>query len=173
MNTIKLDTWLNLAGSIAVFAGLVLLAIEVRDNTATVRQQERGAKLELEHELILAMAGDDVGASYVKMLYTPSEMTPEQVWDVVAILTIRMTNLARTYHAFQAGLVTEDDLLLELHIVPAFLATPAGRLFWEEMKPDFARVPDLVRRVDAAIAESTLVPDDEWLNHLHSRLQAL
>lgn len=160
-----------LAGNIAILVGLILLAVEIRDNTSAVRQQERGAKLEREHELLLAAAGDNFGASYVKLLYQPSEATPEEILDVSYLFTIRLTNLAGTYHAFRAGLVTAEDWELEVFIVPLFLNTAIGKVVWDELKPEY--VPDFVDRVDGAMAESPLVPDDEWLMQVQKRLKAL
>ncbi|NIO42442.1 MAG: hypothetical protein GTO41_21200 [Burkholderiales bacterium] len=171
MNISKVDAWFGLAGNIAILLGLVLLAVEIRDNTSAVRQQERGAKLEREHELLMAAAGNNLGASYVKLLYQTSEATPEEILDVAYLFTIRLTNLAGTYHAFRAGLVTEEDWELEVFIVPAFLNTAIGKVMWDELKAEY--VPDFVDRVDRAIAESPLVPDDEWLMHVQQRLGAV
>lgn len=171
MNISKVDAWLGLAGNVAIFVGLILLAVEIRDNTSTVRQQERGAKLEREHELLLAAAGDDLGASYVKLLYRASEATPEEILDVSYLFTIRLTNLARTYHAFRAGLVTAEDWELEVFIVPLFLNTAIGKVMWDELKPEYT--PDFVDRVDRAMAESPLVPDDDWLIQVQKRLKSL
>jgi hypothetical protein len=58
MNTDRLNRWLTLAANLAVFAGLVVLILEIRQSSAIAEAQFYLDQVEQNENLELAMLGD-------------------------------------------------------------------------------------------------------------------
>jgi len=105
----KLNAWLTFSGNIAILAGLVALAIEIRGNTAAVRAQELGAIQEQAQARQMASLDPDFAEAYVRALYSPAEVTLEELVRLVAYVFHYISNLERTYQAYNDGIVRETD----------------------------------------------------------------
>jgi hypothetical protein len=169
----RVNGLLSFLGNIAILLGLIALAVEINDNTAAVRAQELGALADQDRERQLAMLDPDVRAFYVKSLYSPEELTLDELMGMTSYLSYRVGVLGRTHQAYLDGIVRPADWEVRLLDVPIFLGSPFGQLWWDSAKADYADIPEFVDAIDQAIATSPVVPDDEFLLDLQSRARSL
>jgi hypothetical protein len=169
----KLNAWIGFSGNVAILLGLIALAVEISDNTAAVRAQELGALQEQTQERRLALLSKDLRELYIKSLYSPAELTLDELLAINTILTYRVTVLNRYYRAYSDGIIQQEDWESVLLEVPIFLGSSFGRLFWDEIKADYPHEPDFVDDMTRALSSSAVIPDDEYFINLQERVRAL
>jgi len=174
MKRIDLGQTIGILANLGVLVSIAFLAYEMRQNTTAIREEALEARSNAELTRELAMATDtDLQALYIKSLYSPQEMTLEEVWGISSFLSYRMVLLKRAYDSYQDGVIQKDDWDDRARSVPVYLGNDFGRVFWVSLKPDYANSPGFVNAIDEALATSPVVPDDEWLMDLQRSAQGL
>jgi len=169
----KLNGWLTFAGNIAILLGLIALAIEIRHNTSAVRAQELGDLQSQTQERREMMLTSDLPKIYMKSLYSPSELTIEEIYRMNGLVNYRIDHLMRAYRTYQDGILTAEDWESQVRNVPVYLDSAIGRLTWDQLKEDYALYPEFVAAVDGALQEGILVPDHEYYLELQKKIRAL
>lgn len=169
----KINSLLGLAGNFAVLLGLIALAIEINDNTAAMRSQELSSFQERTQSLLASLMGEDIRRIYVKSLTEPEALTLEELRGITAYLSIRISNLERIYTAEASGIIRREDWESEILGAPIYLGSQFGRVFWENIKGDYAHRPEFVEAVDTALTTSPILPDDEYFLDLQNDLRNL
>lgn len=173
MKSNKLEAWLSFAGHIAVLLGLVALAIEIRNNTSAVRAQELGELHDQAQERRVLALSTDFPSIYVKSLYSPNELSIEEIYVFASFIHMRLDHLQRHFRAYRDGIITQEDWESELVNVPIYLGGKAGELVWSLAKADFSHDPSFVEHVDRAVRDSDLVPDDKFYLELQKKFQSI
>jgi len=86
MDWTQLNIWLSLLANLGVIAGLVLVAIQIRQNTGITRAQVTNDWYMADMQLELAMMGEDPAASWTKAGRTVSAIssgTSATRWGIV------------------------------------------------------------------------------------------
>ncbi len=107
----KLDRfggWLALVTNLGVVGGLVLLAVELRQNTQVVRAQAVTSLLAGQMSAETAFMGEDTAAAFVKALDSPGTMTDEEIVKVWAYLNVAMMAVMQTHSMYSLGLATDQ-----------------------------------------------------------------
>jgi hypothetical protein len=164
---------IQVLANVGILASLVFLAIEIRGNTVAMRSQEIGSLFEQDQAFLTTTTERDMGALYVKSLYRLEELTMEELQRLTSLLSTRMNILRRINQAYEDGVARREDWEERVNAVPIYLGTPFGRVWWEHIKADYAETPDFVEAVDAALRNSTIVPDDAWLLTLEQDVRNL
>jgi hypothetical protein len=77
MDTNKVNRWLTLSANVGIIAGLILVAIQINQNTQITKAQIANDYYLADMDLELAMMGDDPARSWTKAVYTPDELNNE------------------------------------------------------------------------------------------------
>ena len=165
----KLNPWLNFVGNIAILVGLIAVAIEIRDSSTATRAQELGAMTDLNIERNFTMMSPELSSIYVKSLQNPSDLTAAEIWSMNNYYNLRMQVLIRTFRSYQSGILERSDWEISISTAPIFLATPFGRMMWQNLKVDTPNSPEFVSAIDNILATSVRMPDDKWLAVLQSQ----
>ena len=108
MKRIQVESWISIAANVGVIIGLVLVFIEIKQNTDITRAQIRADYHLHDMALELKMMGDHPIGSWTKAIYSPEELTNE---DRAVLDRYFNYGLIRIYH-MQAmrefGLVDDD-----------------------------------------------------------------
>ena len=75
MEMSRINPWLNFAANVGVIAGLVLVAVQINQNTEITKAQIANDYFLADMDLELAMMGDDPASSFVKAVYSPDQIT--------------------------------------------------------------------------------------------------
>lgn len=150
MNWDRTTRWLTLAANLAVLGGLILVAVQIRQNTAITRAQVTNDYYLADMQLELAMMGDDPAASWVKAVYTPDELTPHDAAVVDRYFNYGLVQLQRLERMNELGLA-DRRWEEQVEYLTWHLGNDVGRRWWTQSRHYFSR--DFAARVDAALAE--------------------
>jgi hypothetical protein len=173
MKKFDLTQAIQILANVGVLASVVFLALEIRGNTVAFEQQEIGALLDQDQNLLFATVDEEIGRLYSKSLFEPTELTRGELARITSLLSVRLSILRRIYLAYRNGVVSEAEWQFQVGSIPIYLGSPFGRLWWDSIKPDYAAMPDFVAAVEDSLATSEIVPDDEWLLEFEARVRTL
>ena len=77
MDSSEVNTWLTLVANVGLLIGLILVALQIRQNTEITRAQVANDWYLADMQLELAMMGENPATSWIKAVYTPDELTPQ------------------------------------------------------------------------------------------------
>jgi len=152
MNTDKLNRWLTLAANIGVLSGLILVAIQIGQNTEIAKAQLANDYYLADMELELGMMGEDPVTSWVKAVYTPEELTREDAAVLDRYFNFGLVQLNRLRKLQQLGLADDELFNERVGYLQWHLGNEAGKNWWATSKlfypADFVRVIDEVLATD-------------------------
>ncbi len=132
MNSDRLNHWLTLFANIGVLAGIVFLALEIRQNSELARLQFAEDRQALWQQGEIAVFGDDIAAVWEKSILDPASLTLAETRSLDAYLAFQLTNASRVLQLEIAGLLesgyTEDYIEGNL---PFFFDTEFAKVWWE------------------------------------------
>ena len=147
--------WLAVLANLGVIAGLVLLAVELRQNTQVVRAEAVASLLAGQSSAETAFIGDSTAAAMAIALVAPEDLSDEQILQMWAYLNTAVLSVEQTYSMYSLGLATEEDRLSAAKKAADWISFPFGRIWWGEMKTNFPE--NLAADIDAALVD--LDPD--------------
>lgn len=159
----KLNRWLTLAANLGVLAGLILVSLQIRQNTEITRAQIENDYFLADMQLELSMMGENPAASWIKAVYTPDEMTREDPAVVDRYLNYGLVQVQRLQRMNELGLAS-DEWVDRVAYLRWHLGNEIGRRWWEYSKRDFS--PTFVAMVDESLAAGELDDNEELLDAL-------
>jgi hypothetical protein len=136
MKSEQLNRWLSLAANIGVIGGLVLVAIQINQNTRITQAQILNDYYLADMQLELAMMGESPAESWVKAVYTPEKLTEVDAAVLDRFFNYGLVQVRRLKAMSEAGLAPPDwedqKRYLRWH-----LGNEVGRRWWK-----YARGPE-------------------------------
>jgi hypothetical protein len=169
----KINVWLGLLGQLAVFGGLVALVIEIRSNTQSIRAQELASISDRLSARQLALMGPDIRGVYTKALFSPNDLTLEEMLGVSIFLNYRLGTAFDAFTSAQNGTLTQSDWETSLRDTLYYLGTEFGRNWWELEKSEFGDYPggeEFVESIDKTLNDGSGLPDDKFYAELCEKL---
>ena len=108
MNMTKINPWLNFAANVGVIAGLVLVAIQINQNTEITKAQIANDYFLADMNLELAMMGDDPAGSWVKAVYAPDEISQLDAAILDRYFNYGVVQIQRLQEMHELGLAPDD-----------------------------------------------------------------
>jgi len=149
MDTDKVNRWLTLSANVGVIAGLILVAVQINQNTQITKAQIANDYYLADMDLELAMMGDDPVRSWTKAVYTPDELNNEDAAVIDRYFNYGLVQILRLQKMHELGLAYEDweDRIAYLGW---HLGNEVGRRWWAYGKDAF---PDEIsQKVDEILA---------------------
>jgi hypothetical protein len=165
MNTDKLAGWLQIVGNLGIIGGLVLVAVQINQNTAITRAELTARSYEAAMQFNLAMMGENPSAAVAKAATEPSSLTDEDLL-VIANLTWNWWNHDSRYEILlDHGLVDDQDWdrFIRAHARNFLAGTPVAKAMWENtLEHGFSRkweriAEDEIRRTEPTAYADLLV----------------
>lgn len=154
MDTVKLNGWLQVLGNLGIVLGLVLVGVQLKQNSDLARIQllfeESTRAIEVE-SVIIGERGAEVWA---KSIEHPESLTLDEMRIMEAILWSFLEGLRGTYRLAQLGLLTEEDWSNRVNNeVPFFFSDPYSRAWWKNFSEPGTDIPqELKAAINAVIA---------------------
>src|SRR5512139_2018330 len=152
MQVDAINRWLTLLANLAVVAGLVLVGIQVRQNTEATRAQIVNDYFLADMNLELAMMGQDPAAVWVKALYSPETLTQQDAAVLDRYFNYGIVQLQRLEQMRRSGYADaqlEDRIAyLEWH-----LGNEVGRRWWAYSRDSYP--DDFAARIDRIVSIET------------------
>jgi len=153
MSPNRVGGWLQIAGNIGIIAGLILVALQMQQNSDLLATQLIYMESERQLNLETAMMGEDPSDVWAKSMENPSELTLREERILDAYLYIQIEQWRALYQLSATGLIEDewkDRVEMDVEYV---LNNSRGREYWqfirEKMPDELVRfIDDLLRTIE-------------------------
>lgn len=163
MSTDKLGRWLTLGANIGVIAGLILVAVQINQNTAITKAQMANEYYIADMALELAMMGENPADSFNKAVYAPNEITTVDAAVLDRYFNYGMVQIQRLQKMDELGMAYEG-WQERVNYLRWHFGNDVGRRWWNKVKEDY---PDEFREyVDKILTEDNFSENQEMIDAL-------
>ena len=161
MDSNKLQNWLAVAGNVGLLAGLVLVALQLKQTNDLQKQTNELQQIEhisrsyeLDMALVLASAGEDPALVIALAVFNPDEMTHrDQVAYSASLQYLRMI-AERNAWLESKGLFDENWRNVTLPRIAFMLGgNPVARQWWDGARLQLSERPDWYVDLDMMIEQ--------------------
>ncbi len=161
----------ELLGGVAVVASLIYLAVQIRQNTRTVRASTLHQNTDLWSSLFLRLAEPDLARAYLAGMAGQLDIRPLQYTQFFFICRSMFLAFENQYYQMRHGVLDSDAYAgYERSISTQFLAFKGFRLWWELNRSVFS--PEFVDHIDAMITDVPEADPESLLREWHDIAQA-
>ena len=144
----RTNRWLTLAANVGVLGGLLLVALQIRQNTTITRAQVTNDYYMADLQLELAMMGEDPAASWTKALYSPADLTPYDAAVLDRYFNYGLVQLNRLERMHELGLA-DDEWESRINYLGWHLGNEVGRRWWAAAQKGYS--PEFVASVESIL----------------------
>lgn len=154
---------MTLGANIGVIAGLILVAVQINQNSAITKAQMANEYYIADMTLELAMMGENPADSFNKAVYAPDEITTADAAVLDRYFNYGMVQIQRLQKMDELGLAYEG-WRERVNYLRWHFGNEVGRRWWKEAKNGY---PDEFRKyVDEILTENTFSSNQEMLDAL-------
>ncbi len=150
-----LEQWANvgeLVGGIAVVASLIYLAIQIRQNTATVKSATLAQNTDIWQGMLLEIAKPEFSQAYLKGAAGKPDLSAEELRQFYYICRILFVAFENQFYQYSHETLDRDTYLgYERTIKKQLLSAPGFQIYWQLCRQEFS--PQFMQRVDDLIRE--------------------
>lgn len=172
MNSSKLSDWLQIAANIGIIAGLILVGLQLNQNSKLLKTQmlyeESGRLVALETQMI-----GELGAEvWAKSISDPQNLTLAEQRVMEALLWSYIEQLRSTRLLGELGLLEDAEWRARVESDTDFyLGNQYGRAWWAAFKNGTTTLaPDLIAEIDLQLSE---VETDRTADYIRSTMDHL
>lgn len=153
----RLTAWMSVAANLAVLVGMILVAVQISQNTDAVRGASYQTWLAARMELNLALATNQELSTLVVTGHADSRNLTQDNYVQYGMWLASLMQMAQaTHYLYRQGSLDRDLWETEIQAAAAHLSTPGVRQWWDagaktQLTPDFV-----------AVVESTDVVIHPW-----------
>lgn len=147
----KVDDWLRIASNVAVLIGLILIYLEIQNNTFVTRAELIDSGYLQLNEIQRDLVDDGMASVWIKSMEAPTELTAAER----VRLNDRFQRLLLLYtreRVFTSLDVYEEWQGIVRATASVFFGNPYGRAFWAVRRESVN--PEIAAAVDSILAES-------------------
>ena len=137
MNTEKLGRWLAPVANLGVIAGLILVAVQINQNTQITKAQIANDYFLADMALELAMMGEHPAVSWNRAVYAPDELTSEDAVVLDRYFNYGLVQIHRLQEMDKMGMAHEG-WQERLEYLGWHLGNEVGRRWWESVREDYS-----------------------------------
>ena len=166
LDSIELTTWLTLAANLAVLIGLILVAIQIKQNTEITRAQVANDWFLADMQLELAMMGENPALAWTKAVYVPDELTQHDAAVLDRYFNYGLVQVQRLQRMSELGLA-DNRWKDRINYLKWHLGNNVGRRWWAHSKSAFP--PEFRATIDDLLESSSFRDNRELLDALISK----
>lgn len=154
MNFEKVNKWLQVSANIGIVLGLVLVGLQLRQNSELARIQLLYQESERAIELETLVVGEQAADVWAKSIQAPEDLTLAEVRIMEALLWSFVEQLRGTYRLAELGVLSDEDWRNRAESeVTFYLSDPYSREWWKNISSGSSSIPlELREVVDGVIA---------------------
>jgi hypothetical protein len=149
MLTDTVNRWLTLSANVGVIAGLILVAVQIDQNTRIMKAQIVNDYYLADMNLELAMMGDNPAISWAKAVYAPNELNHVDAAILDRYFNYGMVQIGRLRKMHELGMA-DDDWEDRINYLGWHLGNEVGQRWWANYKEDSSG--EFIQMVDEALA---------------------
>lgn len=158
----KLNKWLQVSANIGIVLGLVLVGLQLKQNSELARIQLLYEESNRAIELETAVVGEQAAEVWAKSIQSPEELTLAEIRIMEALLWSFMEQLRGTYRLAELGLLSDEDWRSRAESeVTFYLSDPYSRAWWRNYSIGNDGLPEELTSVvnDVIASDDTTVKD--------------
>ena len=163
MDSERVNRWLTLAANLGVIAGLVLVAIQINQNTQITKAQIANDYFLADMALELAMMGENPAHSWNKAVYAPDSLTTEDAVVLDRYFNYELVQIHRLQEMDKMGMAHEG-WEERVNYLRWHLGNEVGRRWWEDVRDGYSE--EFRVKVDEILARGEFTSNREMLNAL-------
>jgi len=174
MKSESINRWLTLGANVGILIGLVLVIVEIRQNSDLVRLQFINDDLLALAQTDTPMLGDNAADVMMKAMYNPEELTYADFRVIDAYLISKMDLIYRRYRLGQEGIIEADAWKKDPGFTFEWLFGNRVALLWWKYEGRVAYgmdTPEIVEFVDSRIEGITESTSIRGWERIRSELQ--
>ena len=151
MNTEKLAHWLTIVGNLGLLAGLILVALQINQNTELARTEMGSRDREYGMQFALAMMGENPAGAWSKASMDPESLTDQEIATIGFLVDFWWNFHDRRDYLEQNGLILEDWTDgLDYHAVHTYGGSRPAAATWRYwlQSPNSGGLSDWVKVVE-------------------------
>ena len=164
MITDKLNRWFTMLVNLSVLAGIVLVAIQIQQNTDITKAQMANEYYLLDAQLELTMMGESPALSLEKAIYFPYELNQEDAVILDRYFNFGILQLQRIRKMIELGVADEELYQERARYLKWHLGNEAGRRWWNQYA--VGEPNELSRDIETVLADSNFQINKEVLDAL-------
>lgn len=153
MDLSDLNSWLGIIANVGVIAGLVLVALQIRQNTEITKAQVANDWFLADMQLELAMMGEDPARSWAKAVFSPEDIDRYDAAVLDRYFNFGLVQVQRLERMHELGMA-DERWKERVNYLRWHLGNEVGRKWWAhfrgEFADDFAAMIDGLLEVDEA-----------------------
>ena len=154
MNSSKLSDWLQIAANVGIIAGLLLVGLQLKQNSDLLKTQllyeESNRLVELETQVV----GENGAEVWAKSISDPGNLSLSEQRIMEALLWSFVEQLRATRLLAELGLIEDEEWRLRVRSDTAYyLANEYGRAWWANYRDGNTSLPsDLILEINARLS---------------------
>ncbi|MGI9328071.1 MAG: hypothetical protein ACR2PZ_22815 [Pseudomonadales bacterium] len=173
MDTHKVSNWVQVGANIGILGGLLLVGIQINQNTSAIKAQMNTSAQESLLQSELAMMGENPALMWAKSIESPSDLTLSEQRVMDAYIYLHYMRWRHSYYSAGDGFVDEDQWRWFAEgDAPFILGNPYARSWWERYKEEGGEIglPPALREV---IEQSLLDASDHTADYFSTIREGL
>lgn len=151
MDLAQLNSWMGIAANIGVVAGLILVAVQIRQSTKITKAQVANDWFLADMQLELAMLGENPASVWAKALVTPDELDHTDAAVLDRYFNFGLVQIQRLQRMHELG-VADAQWVERAGYLRWHLGNEVGRRWWSHFRGGFSE--DFARMVDDILADA-------------------
>lgn len=147
----QLNSWLGIVANLGVVAGLVLVALQIRQNTLITKAQVANDWFLADMQLELAMMGENPAATWAKAVVAPDDLDDREAAVLDRYFNFGLVQIQRLQKMHELG-VADAEWMERASYLSWHLGNEVGRRWWSHFRGGFP--DDFAGMVDHILEEA-------------------
>jgi hypothetical protein len=153
MDAGQMNAWLGIVANLGVVAGLVLVALQIRQNTQITKAQVANDWFLADMQLELTMMGENPAATWAKAISAPGDLDDHEAAVLDRYFNFGLVQIQRLQKMHELG-VGDAEWTERAGYLSWHLGNAVGRRWWAHFRGGFPEefahmVDDILRDADA------------------------
>lgn len=156
MDWSELNSWFALLANLGVIAGLILVAVQIRQNTEITRAQVANDWFMADMQLELTMMGENPATAWTKAVFSPDDLNRDDAAVLDRYFNFGLVQVQRLERMHELGLA-DEQWTERIGYLRWHLGNEVGRRWWTHFRKGFSA--EFATMVDGILAENEAEPN--------------
>lgn len=172
METSKVANWLQILANFGIIAGLILVAIQINQNTKIASADFRSRGFEIVAQYQLAMIGENPSSAVAKAATNPDDLTDEELLILRRIFSFWVNVDSRRELDIEAGFRTKEPAVKHWQdrAESVYGANSVWAAIWEQFRDDPDRDYEWISVVDKRFRQIEHNTDQKLIDRLRKAI---
>ena len=168
MNVGTISEWLQVIGSFGVLAGLILVALQIQQNTVLVRAELISNDSDAWISIDASKQSERFASVLAKSIVNPQELNAAEILELDGYFFTYIDQLIRDRELYDLGVFDSPMESLVRASLSDYFGNEFARAWWAETKWKFSL--DIVETIDKEMESISVTQDIDYIERIQARL---